>query len=149
MNKEFLNVIVADNDENTLIFFKNILKELKISIKVQCFSNGKSLMEYLNNDDAVVPELVFIKYRIPGKDSMECLDEIRADLKFSNMVTAIYSEPIPEAEIEDIFVKGANIYMKKTESFDTLKKVLAEVITINWQYYTSGLNKENFILKVL
>lgn len=148
MNKEFLNVIVADNDENTLIFFKNILKELKISIKVQCFSNGKSLMEYLNNDDAVVPELVFIKYRIPGKDSMECLDEIRADLKFSNMVTAIYSEPIPEAEIEDIFVKGANIYMKKTESFDTLKKVLAEVITINWQYYTSGLNKENFILKV-
>lgn len=148
MNKEFLNVIVADNDENTLIFFKNILKELKISIKVQCFSNGKSLMEYLNNDDAVVPELVFIKYRIPGRDSMECLDEIRVDLKFSNMVTAIYSEPIPEVEIEDIFVKGANIYMKKPESFDTLKKVLTEVITINWQYYTSGLNKENFILKV-
>jgi hypothetical protein len=34
-------------------------------------------MEYLNNDDAVVPEIVFIKYRIPGKDSMECLDEIK------------------------------------------------------------------------
>lgn len=148
MNKEFLNVIVADNDENTLIFFKNILKELKISIKVQCFSNGKSLMEYLNNDDAVVPEIVFMKYRIPGKESMECLEEIRSDLKFSNMVTAIYSEPIPEDEIEDIFVKGANIYMKKPESFDTLKKVLTDVITINWQYYTSGLNKENFILKV-
>jgi hypothetical protein len=29
---------------------------------------GKSLMEYLNNDDAVVPEIVFIKYRIPGKE---------------------------------------------------------------------------------
>jgi predicted neutral ceramidase superfamily lipid hydrolase len=41
MNKEFLNVIVADNDENTLNFFKNIFKELKISIKVQCFNNGK------------------------------------------------------------------------------------------------------------
>ncbi|AYZ10771.1 response regulator [Chryseobacterium arthrosphaerae] len=148
MNKEFLNVIVADNDENTLIFFKNILKELKISIKVQCFSNGKSLMEYLNHEDAVVPEIVFIKYRIPGKDSMECLDEIHSDLKFSNMVTAIYSEPIPEDEIEDIFVKGANIYMKKPEAFEALKKVLTEVITINWQYYTSGLNKDNFILKV-
>lgn len=148
MNKEFLNVIVADNDENTLIFFKNILKELKISIKVQCFSNGKSLMEYLNNEDAVVPEIVFIKYRIPGKESMECLEDIRSDLKFSNMVTAIYSEPLPEDEIEDIFVKGANIYMKKPESFETLKKVLTDIITINWQYYTSGLNKENFILKV-
>ena len=58
MNKEFLNVIVADNDEKHFDFFKNILKELKISIKVQCFSNGNSLMEYLNNDDAVIPELV-------------------------------------------------------------------------------------------
>jgi response regulator RpfG family c-di-GMP phosphodiesterase len=148
MNKEFLNVIVADNDEDTLIFFKNILKELKISIKVQCFSNGKSLMEYLNNDDAVIPELVFIRYTIPGKDSMECLDEIHSNVKFSKMVTAIFSDPIPEIEIEDIFVRGANIYMRKPESFETLKKILTEVITINWQYYTSGLNKENFILKV-
>lgn len=148
MNKEFLNVIVADNDENTLIFFKNILKELKISIKVQCFSNGKDMMLYLNNDDAVVPEIVFINYTIPGKDSMECLEEIETNSKFNNMVTAIFSEPIPENEIEDIFVKGANIFMKKPESFESLKKVLTEIITINWQYHASGLNKDNFILKV-
>lgn len=148
MNKEFLNVIVADNDENNLIFFKNILKELKISIKVQCFSNGKDMMLYLNNNDAVVPEIVFIKYTIPGKDSMECLEEIEADSKFNKMVTAIFSEPISEDEIEDIFVKGANIFMKKPESFEALKKVLTEIITINWQYHTSGLNKDNFILKV-
>ncbi|GEJ45576.1 response regulator [Chryseobacterium sp. ON_d1] len=148
MNKEFLNVIVADNDENTLIFFKNILKELKISIKVQCFTNGKDLMRYLNNDDAVVPELVFIKYTIPGKESMECLEEIESNPKFNNMVTVIFSEAIPENEVEDIFVKGANIYMKKPECFEKLKKVLTDIITINWQYHTSGLNIDNFILKV-
>ncbi|MBO9693836.1 response regulator [Chryseobacterium sp.] len=148
MNKEFLNVIVADNDENTLIFFKNILKELKISIKVQCFTNGKDLMRYLNNDDAVVPELVFIKYTIPGKESMECLEEIESNPKFNNMVTVIFSEAIPENEVEDIFVKGANIYMKKPECFEKLKKVLTDIITVNWQYHTSGLNIDNFILKV-
>ncbi|MDR6488537.1 response regulator RpfG family c-di-GMP phosphodiesterase [Chryseobacterium vietnamense] len=148
MNKEFLNVIVADNDENTLIFFKNILKELKISIKVQCFSNGSNLMEYLNNDDAVIPEIVFINYLIPGKESMECVEDISSNSKFNNMVTAIFSDPIPESEIEDIFVKGAHIFMKKPECFEKLKKVLTEVITINWQYHTSGLNKDNFILKV-
>jgi hypothetical protein len=30
-------------------------------------------------------------------------------------------------EIEDIFVKGANIYMKKPD-FDTLKKVLTKLL---------------------
>ncbi|MDM1556237.1 MULTISPECIES: response regulator [Chryseobacterium] len=148
MNKEFLNVIVADNDENTLIFFKNIFKELKISIKVQCFTNGKDMMEYLNNIDAVVPEIVFIKYTIPGKESMECIDEIKVNPKFSNMVTAIYAEEISESEIEETFVNGNNIFMRKPSDFETLKKVLTEVITINWQYHTSGLNKDNFILKV-
>ncbi|MDN3694710.1 response regulator [Chryseobacterium tructae] len=113
MNKEFLNVIVADNDENTLIFFKNIFKELKISIKIQCFHNGISLMEYLNNKDAVVPEIVFIKYTIPGKNSMECIDEVKANPKFSNMVTAIYDDDISENEIEEAFVKGNNICIRK------------------------------------
>lgn len=148
MNKEFLNVIVADNDENTLIFFKNIFKELKISIKIQCFSNGKDLMEYLDNDDAVVPEIVFIKYTIPGKSSIECIDEVKAKSKFSNMVTAIYDDEIQENEMEETFVKGNNICMRKPSDFGTLKKVLTEIITINWQYHTSGLNKDNFILKV-
>ncbi|WP_347216783.1 response regulator [Chryseobacterium sp.] len=148
MNKEFLNVIVADNDENTLIFFKNIFKELKISIKIQCFNNGKDLMEYLNNNDAVIPEIVFIKYTIPGKSGIECIDEIRAHSKFNNMVTAIYDEEIQEDEIEEAFVKGNNICMRKPSDFGTLKKVLTEIITINWQYHTSGLNKDNFILKV-
>ncbi|WP_336961116.1 response regulator [Chryseobacterium contaminans] len=148
MNKEFLNVIIADNDENTLIFFKNIFKELKISIKVQCFSNGKDMMEYLNNNDAVVPEIVFIKYTIPGKEAMECIDEIKANSKFSNLVTAVYDEEISENEIEETFVKGNNIFMRKPADFGALKKMLTEIITINWQYYTSGLNKDNFILKV-
>ncbi|PWN62158.1 response regulator [Chryseobacterium oncorhynchi] len=148
MNKEFLNVIVTDNDENTLIFFKNIFKELKISIKIQCFCNGKDLMEYLNNEDAVVPEIVFMKYSIPEKNSMECMDEIKKHEKFSNMVTTVYYDQITENEIEDIFVKGTNICMKKPSDFESLKKVLTDVITINWQYHTSGLNKENFILKV-
>lgn len=148
MNKEFLNVIVADNNENTLIFFKSIFKELKISIKVQCFSNGQRLMEYLNNDDAMIPEIVFIQHEIAEKNSLECIDEFKRNDKFNNMVTTIYSQQFDESEIEDIFVRGANICMKKPEDFKDLKKTLTDIITINWQYHTSGLNKENFILKV-
>ncbi|MGL6126436.1 response regulator [Chryseobacterium artocarpi] len=148
MNKEFLNVIVADNNENTLIFFKNIFKELKIPVKIQCFSNALDLMEYLNNEDAMIPEIVFIQYEIPEKSSLECIDEFKRNEKFNNMVTAIYSDLFDEAEIEEIFVRGANICMRKPEDFKNLKKTLTDIITINWQYHTSGLNKDNFILKV-
>ncbi|PQA96749.1 response regulator [Chryseobacterium shigense] len=148
MNKEYLNVIAADNDEGNIIFFKNIFKDLKIGVKSQCFSNGEDLMEYLTSDGVIVPEVVFIKYDIPGKNSMECLDEIKTDPGLSNIIIVVYTDHISESEIEEIFVNGGNIFMRKPDSYEGLKKSLTEIITINWQYHTSGLNKDNFIMKV-
>ncbi|AZA46960.1 response regulator [Chryseobacterium carnipullorum] len=148
MNKEYLNVIAADNDEGNIIFFKNIFKDLRIGVKSQCFSSGEDLMEYLTSEGTIIPEVVFIKYDIPGKNSMECLDEIKTDSRLSNIIIVIYSDQISESEIEEIFVNGGNIVMRKPDSYDGLKKSLTEIITINWQYHTSGLNKDNFIMKV-
>lgn len=148
MNKEYLNVIAADNDEGNIIFFKNIFKDLRIGVKSQCFSSGEDLMEYLTSEGTIIPEVVFIKYDIPGKNSMECLDEIKTDSRLSDIIIVIYSDQISESEIEEIFVNGGNIVMRKPDTYDGLKKSLTEIITINWQYHTSGLNKDNFIMKV-
>ncbi|EJL72871.1 response regulator [Chryseobacterium populi] len=148
MNKEYLNVILAEYDEGNLVFFKSILKDLKIPVKVQSFQNGEDLMGYLNNKEALIPEVLFIDYNLPGKSSIEYLEEIKIDFRFSNMIIVVYSDELSEAEVEEAFVKGANIYMKKPGSYNDLKKVISEIIAINWQYHTSGLNRENFIMKV-
>ncbi|WP_080778145.1 response regulator [Chryseobacterium phocaeense] len=148
MNKEYLNVITADDDEGNIIFFKNIFKDLKIGVKSRFFSSGDSLMDYLQTGEAIIPELIFIKYTISGKNSRECLEEIKMNPRFSNIVIAMYVDQIPENEIEEIFVNGANIFMKKPESYEGLKKSLTEIISINWQYHTSGLNKDTFIMKI-
>lgn len=148
MNREYLSVILVDDDEGNRIVFKKILKELKIGVKIQSFGNGENLMEYLNSQEAVVPEILFMNYNISMKNSLECLSEIKTDFRFDNMVTAVYAENLSESEIEDVFVNGANVFIKKKEDYSAMKKVLSEVITINWQYYTSGLNRDNFIMKV-
>ncbi|KPH13866.1 response regulator [Chryseobacterium sp. ERMR1:04] len=148
MNREYLSVILVDDDEGNRIVFKKILKELKIGVKIQSFGNGGNLMEYLNSQEALVPEILFMNYNISIKNSLECLSEIKTDFRFDNMVTAVYAENLSESEIEDVFVNGANVFIKKKEDYTAMKKVLSEVITINWQYYTSGLNRDNFIMKV-
>ncbi|SHK92235.1 response regulator [Chryseobacterium polytrichastri] len=148
MNREYLSVILVDDDEGNRIVFKKILKELKIGVKIQSFCNGENLMEYLNSQEALVPEILFMNYNISMKNSLECLLEIKTDFRFDNMVTAVYSEDLSEDEIENIFINGANVFIKKREDYTAMKKVLSEVITLNWQYYTSGLNRDNFIMKV-
>jgi len=148
MNREYLSVILVDDDEGNRLIFKKILKELKIGVKIQSFGNGANLMEYLNSKDAFVPEMLLMNYNITQKNSLECLSEIKTDFRFDNMVTAIYSENLSDSDVDEIFVNGANIFIKKKEDYNAMKKVLSEVITINWQYYTSGLNRDNFIMKV-
>ncbi|ROH97511.1 response regulator [Chryseobacterium daecheongense] len=148
MNKEYLNVIVADHDEGNLVCFKDILKDLKIEVKIQMFWSGTELMGYLKNKNNIVPEVLFMAYNLAEKNAVECLEEIKSDERFNNMVNVFYSDHFSDLEMDEIFVKGANVCLKRPEEYKAFKKVLTEVITVNWQYHTSGMNKDNFIMKV-
>lgn len=148
MNKEYIHIILADDDEDDRLFFTDAFEELKISTKVQTYNDGSELMDYLNSEDAVLPEILFLDLNMPKKNGIECLQEIKANDKFSDVAIAIYSTSSSEEHIEETFVSGANIYIKKPNDFEKLKKVLSDVVTINWQYQTSGLNKDNFLLRI-
>lgn len=148
MNKEYLNVIVVDNDEGNIILFKSIFKELKIAVKVQSFHNGEDMMRYLNHPEALVPEMVVMNCNISQKNGLDYLEEIEMNLRLNNVITAIYADFLSEEDVELLFVKGLNIYIKKPDNYKDLKRVISEVVTLNWQYHTSGLNKDNLILKI-
>ena len=148
MNKEYMHIILADDDEDDRLFFTDAFDELKINTKVQTYNDGAELMDYLNDEEAILPEILFLDLNMPKKNGIECLKEIKANPKFSNIAVAIYSPSSSEEHIEETFVTGANIYIKKPSDFNVLKKVLSEVVTINWQYQTSGLNKDNFLLRL-
>lgn len=148
MNKEYMHIILADDDEDDRLFFTDAFDELKINTKIQTYNDGAELMDYLNDEKAILPEILFLDLNMPKKNGIECLKEIKANPKFSNIAVAIYSTSSSEEHIEETFVTGANIYIKKPSDFNVLKKVLSEVVTINWQYQTSGLNKDNFLLRL-
>lgn len=148
MNKEYSYIILADDDEDDRLFFTDAFSELKIKTKVDTFKDGVELMNYLNDPEAILPNVLFLDLNMPKKNGIECLHEIKSNNRFKDIAIAIYSTSSSEEDIEETFVCGANIYIKKPSDFNTLKKVLSDVVTINWQYHTSGLNKDNFLLRL-
>lgn len=148
MQEDYISIVLADDDADDRMFFTDAFEELKINTKVKTFNDGVELMEYLNEDGALYPNVLFLDLNMPRKSGLECLTEIKKSDKFKDMAIAIYSTSASEEDIESTFVMGANIYIKKPNDFKTLKKVLQEVITINWQYHTNGLNKDNFLLRL-
>ncbi len=148
MNHDALHILLADDDDDDRLFFKDAIEEVKVKTVVTMVNDGVELMDYLIKSEMNLPNLVFLDLNMPRKGGMECLKEIRSNNKLKDLSIAIYSTSALEKDIEETFIKGANIYIKKPNDFEDLKNILIKVITINWQYHTSGLNKENFILNI-
>jgi len=147
-DKTLMNILLADDDEDDRSFFNDAIKELKMNNNLTIFKDGEELMDYMNNPDSVIPHILFLDLNMPCKTGHDCLKEIRANTKFKDLSIAIYSTSSSEKDIEDTFIGGANVYIKKPNDFNKLKKVIKDVVNMNWQYHTSGLNKEIFFFSI-
>jgi CheY-like chemotaxis protein len=148
MQNEPIQVLLADDDEDDRNFFIDALNELKINTVINVVKDGQELINHLSQTDVSLPHVLFLDINMPYKTGIDCLDEIKKDDRLKDIAIAIYSTSGSEKDIEETFIRGANVYIKKPDSFSLLKKALSQVITLNWQYHTSGLNRENFLLSI-
>ena len=140
--------MLADDDKDDRDDFMDAFKSLKLSIEMQVVNNGIELMKYLNDPSAVIPHILFLDLNMPKKSGLECLIELKKIERLKNLTVVIYSTSSSEKDMEDTFLNGANVYMKKPAHLTVLKKLLSHVLTINWQYHTSGLNRDNFLMQL-
>ena len=145
MTNEIIRVLLADDDKDDRNDFIEAFESLKISTTVETLKNGVQLMKYLNNPSTKLPHLLFLDLNMPKKSGLDCLLEIKQIERLKHLTIVIYSTSSSEKDIEDTFLHGANIYIKKPAHLTVLKKTLLHVLTLNWQYYTSGMNRDNFL----
>lgn len=147
-DKTPMHILLADDDEDDRSFFNDAIKELKMNNKLTIFKDGEELMDYMRNPEVLIPHILFLDLNMPCKTGQDCLKEIRSNPRFKELSIAIYSTSSSEKDIEDTFIEGANVYIKKPNDFTKLKKVIKDVVNMNWQYHTSGLNKETFFFSI-
>lgn len=148
MSPSKMQIFLADDDQDDRLLFEEVLNEIVISKELTMFKNAVELMEYLNKEDAVLPHIIFLDLNMPFVSGTECLKEIRSNSRFRDISIAIYSTSSLEKDIEETFINGANIYITKPNDYGTLKKIIKNVLNINWHYHTSGLNRETFFYNV-
>lgn len=148
MSPSKMQIFLADDDQDDRLLFEEVLNEIAVSKELTMFKNAVELMEYLNKEDAVLPHIIFLDLNMPFVSGTECLKEIRNNSRFRDISIAIYSTSSLEKDIEETFINGANIYITKPNDYGMLKKIIKNVLNINWHYHTSGLNRETFFYNV-
>lgn len=147
MTSDFLYILLVDDDKDDLFFFQEAFKDIDSSTIVETINDGEELMRYMTKSDTVLPQIIFLELNMPRKSGLECLEEIRNNNKWNDIIIVIYSTSSSEYHIQQAFLKGANLYIKKPSDYFTLKNLLLKVNNMNWEDHIKNLNEENFLLQ--
>ncbi|RZJ65628.1 MAG: response regulator [Flavobacterium sp.] len=145
-NKPSTRILLTDDDADDRSVFSDAFAELKMSGELFMFSDGTQLMDYLRSCESA-PGLLFLDLNMPMKSGFECIEEIRADERFSEIQIAVYSTSSSEKDIDSTFRKGANLYIKKPNDYNKLKTIINTVLKTDWSQRL-GFSKENFLLNI-
>ena len=107
-----------EDDEDDRMFFKDAIDEIQMKTNLLLFGNGQEFLDHILLPGQSLPHLVFLDLNMPIKNGIECLEELRAQERFKNLSIAIYSTSSSDQDIEDTFIKGANIYINKPNDFN-------------------------------
>jgi CheY-like chemotaxis protein len=141
MDNQPIHILLADDDESDRLLFIEAFEELEINTFVSTVNNGVQLMEVLNMENIKLPQLLFLDLNMPRKNGLECLKEIRNNKN-------LYSTSDSEKDVEETFLKGANIYITKPNSFKMLKQVLEKAVFTTIKYQEKIMDRENFLLRI-
>lgn len=128
MENDTINILLVDDDADDRLFFREAMEEINFDTRVSIVNDGDQMMDYLNQTENHLPDMIFLDINMPVKNGLECLRELRANNKFKDLLIIMYSTSGAEKDIEEAYRCGANIYLKKPGDFIQLKASLANVL---------------------
>jgi len=148
LEKKPYHILLADDDEGDRVLFTEAFSELKIDTVVHTVNDGVQVMEWLTSKNNPLPHFLFLDLSMPRKNGLECLKEIRSNEKLKAISIAIYSTSNNAKDIEETFLHGANVYITKPASFNTLKQILKKAVMRAYQYEDPLMKRKNFLLRM-
>ncbi|HEY0031588.1 MAG TPA: response regulator, partial [Bacteroidia bacterium] len=140
--KKQIRIILADDDPDDRDLFSEAIAQ-HAHVLLETAADGSELMKLLGN--GTVPDIVFLDLNMPGKNGKKCLEEIRGNKKLAHIQVVIYSTSTSSKDIDDTFAMGANLYIRKPNSFKELTELIKKVFAIDWDDHKPKTHKQKFL----
>lgn len=134
MNRRF--ILIAEDDADDRYLMKTALEETGITEDVEYVENGVEVLNYLEsikaeNADQHFPKFILLDLNMPKMDGREVLKKIKSNDLYRKIPVIVFSTTKNQMEVKRCYDLGANTYVVKPVSYDTLVETI-RVICSYW-----------------
>jgi DNA-binding response OmpR family regulator len=123
-----MNLLLIDDDEDDVSIFTDALREISPTAILQRFASAEAALREMVQETIAKPDLLLIDVNMPVINGWQCLREIKKLAGWQGIPLIMYSS----ADLEATGVKpvdvGAVAFYQKSDSFDSLKARLRQII---------------------
>jgi len=125
-----INILLADDDKDDCLFFKEALEELELTTQLTTVHNGEQLMLLLEKKSNEIFDVLFLDLNMPRKSGFECLNEIKRSEKLQLLPVVVLSTSCVNSIAERLYKYGVQHYFCKPSSYSELKKLIQNTLTL-------------------
>ena len=122
-------ILIAEDDADDRFLLNAAFEENGFTDRLQFVENGVELLHFLDGAHSsgvdALPKFILLDLNMPKKDGREVLREIKQDTRFKRIPVIIFSTTTNEQEMKRCYDLGANSYITKPNSFESLIKTVA------------------------
>jgi chemotaxis family two-component system response regulator Rcp1 len=125
-------VLLAEDNSDHAFFTTRAFQEAHGGdLQMHTVTDGEQLLDYLRQQgdyvDAPRPHLVLLDLKMPKKNGLEVLAEMREDDELSRIPVVVLSSSDRLEDISESYARGANSYVTKAASLSGLRQGVGEL----------------------
>lgn len=140
------NILLADDNLDDCLLFKEALEELPVTSNLSLVHDGDQLMEQLTTKGTKLPDVLFLDLYMPRKNGFASLGAIKRNSDLQKLPVIIISSVSEQESIKNVFRDAAHYYICKPSDFSLLKKVIYETLKLITQENSRLTDKESFMI---
>ncbi len=141
-----ISIFLADDNQGDCISFGKALAEINLHTRLTFVNNGEQILQILNLNPSIPPDIIFLDINMPVMNGYECLEEIRRNRLLENTPVVMMSTSNDLETVNKAYTHGASLYICKPNSFPKLKEMLNQILLMEWDISVRQISESEFYM---